>query len=112
MAIPDDALREAKAFCDRRVPSELRDEMRLEVTARGNTITIVEWRAPWDPQASDAWTSTDVAQLRFDGIRGVWFLRHPDRSGRWRTYTERGATKTLAPQLAELDDDPTGIFWG
>jgi hypothetical protein len=40
------------------VPEQHRDEVRLEGARRGNTITILERRAPWNPDLiGPDWTS-------------------------------------------------------
>ena len=58
------------------------------------------------------WTRTPVAQLRYRVGTGQWSLREPTATG-WTAYRgDRGPTKTIGPQLDELDADPTGIFWG
>ena len=38
-----------RAFCAARIPADLEDEIRLEVSRRGRSITIHEERPPWDP---------------------------------------------------------------
>lgn len=48
-----------EAFCKERIPSDLRDKIRLEYAARGNAITILERRR-----------STSNA-LEADGFRGL-----------------------------------------
>jgi proteic killer suppression protein len=47
------------------MPEQHRDEVRLEGARRGNTITILERRAPWNRDLiGPDWTSVEVAQLR------------------------------------------------
>src|SRR5262245_24497184 len=51
MALPADvrqaAVSQVERYCDERVPEELRADIRLEHSVRGNAITIVERRPPW-----------------------------------------------------------------
>lgn len=102
-----------EAFCKARIPEDLRDEIRLEVSRRGRSITINERRPPWDPgRAGEEWTSSPVAQLRQDPAPGTWSLYYPDRNGRWWPYEGIGPTGAVDSLLAEIDRDPTGIFWG
>ena len=115
MPIPTDVREEAleavRELCAQRAPANVADEMRLEVEAEGNAITITELRAPWHPGMRE-WTRTPVAQLRYRVGTGQWSLREPTATG-WTAYRgDRGPTKTIGPQLDELDADPTGIFWG
>ena len=52
-----------------------------------------------------------VAQLRYDPDAGRWTLYCADRNSRWHHYDpiEPG---TVTELLAEIEQDPTGIFWG
>jgi hypothetical protein len=115
MAIPqallDDALARAQALCDRLGPPE-NDRIRLTATVDGNAIVIADERAPWN-EPDREWTSTPVARLRWTATRGEWSLQEPTFDGRWTRYRGmRGPTRTIEPQLSELADDPTCIFWG
>lgn len=112
MAVPQDALPEVERFCEERTPPDLRDEMRLECSLRGDAITIVERRAPWDPQLNSAWTTSDVAQLRHDGGEGSWSLHWRGSDERWHPYDPLPQSRDLRLLLAEINADPTGIFWG
>ena len=53
-----------------------------------------------------------VAQLRYDAPSGRWTLYCCDRNGRWWSYGNIGPSVSVDPLLAEIDADPTGIFWG
>jgi hypothetical protein len=109
----DAALRVTKAFCASRIPEGLSDQVRLDVSRRGRSITIHERQPPWDPERmGPEWTGVKVAQLRYDSSSETWSLYCSDSSGRWWAYPEIGATPTVDPLLAEIDRDPTGIFWG
>ena len=44
---PDAALPLVETFCEIRNPDHLRDEVLLEFSRRGNSITINERRPPW-----------------------------------------------------------------
>ena len=102
-----------EVFCESGVPEELRDEMRLECSRRGNSITIVERRPSWSPELiGPDWTSMKVAQLRYDASAGNWSLYCCDRNERWWPYDNVGSSASVDPMLAEIDADPTGIFWG
>lgn len=107
------ALAAVEVFCESRVPDEHRDEIQLECERRGNTITIVERRAPWNPAliGSD-WTSLKIAQLRFDPPSQRWSLHWCDSSERWFPYEQLGASAAVDALLGEIEADPTGIFWG
>ena len=109
---PEEALAAVELFCESRVPAELRDEIRIECSRRGRAITIVERRPPWKPEYGPAWSSVHVAQLRFDDASQAWTLHWRDSSDRWHLYDQVEPTPTVDRLLAEIDADPTGIFWG
>lgn len=51
------------------------------------------------------------AQFRFDPGHLVWTLYWADRNGRWHMYNDVTPTPDLADLLAEVNADPTGIFF-
>jgi hypothetical protein len=65
---------------------------------------------PWRDDIGAEWSSTKVAQLRYDGAN--WALYCSDSSGRWWRYDEAAPARDVAPLLAAIDEDVTGIFWG
>jgi hypothetical protein len=83
--VSDLAVAKVRRFCDQRVPAEARNEVCLEVTTRGATITIVERRPLWQG-GPGAWTRMPIAQLRYDTAAGTWTL-----------YWVGGPQPTLAP---------------
>jgi hypothetical protein len=111
MTIRNEALAEATRFCEQRTPADLRDQLRLECSARGSAITIVERRAPWNPALGTDWSTLAIAQLRRDA-RGAWSLHWRGGDARWHLYEEVQPSRDVRPLLAEIDADPTGIFWG
>ncbi|MGH2999594.1 MAG: DUF3024 domain-containing protein [Gaiellaceae bacterium] len=112
MAVPKDELAEVERFCEERTPPDLRDQMRLECSVRGAAITIVERRAPWNPRLGSDWTTSHVAQLRHDGAEGIWSLHSRGSDDRWHPYDRIKPGRSVTRLLAEIDTDPTGIFWG
>jgi hypothetical protein len=106
------ALDEVRRFCDGRLPAELRDEVVLEAGVRGNAITIVERRAPWNPDYGPDWTSMSVAQLRFDPAAGAWSLYSRTSGGRWARHPAPSGAADVARLLAVIDEDPYARFWG
>ena len=111
-AIRDDAMRHVSLFCENRVPEHARDEVRLEHSVRGNSITIVERRPPWSELVGPDWTSMKIAQLRYDERSRSWSLYAADRNERWFLYNDVDPAPDVGPLLAEIGEDPTGIFWG
>jgi hypothetical protein len=111
-SVRDAAVAKVERFCHVRAPHEMGDEYRLEHTVRGGSITIVERRPPWSKLVGPEWTSLKVAQLRYDERTRTWSLFCSDSNDRWWPYDGIGPAADVAPLLAEIDEDPTGIFWG
>lgn len=51
-----------------------------------------------------------IAQLRYDPDDRTWTLHCRDRNERWFLYLDVQPSRDVAPLLAEIDEDPTGIF--
>lgn len=109
---PEAALPLVETFCEVRNPDHLRDEVRLECSRRGNSITISERRPPWRVDLGPEWTELKVAQLRYDPSGSTWSLYCRDRNERWFLYDGIEPATSVVPLLTEIDEDPTGIFWG
>ena len=82
--------------------------MECDVTDRH--LTVVEVRPPWDGVGEH--TRFPVARLKYVAARAEWSLYWRDRNERWRSYDAAPASRSTEPLLAELDRDPSGIFWG
>lgn len=116
MSLPDDVKDDAVAlvatYCATAVPSEHDDEIRIEYTVRGNTIAIHERRPPWHEDLSSEWTSMRICSMEWDPATRLWTLYARDRNDRRLDYPNLNPVPSVKPLLMELDDDPTGIFWG
>lgn len=113
-AAADDALRRLLSrWCGDRLPAGVRPQVQISYTILEGVVTIVERRPPAFPPLGAAWTATPVAQLRRDDpVAGAWSLYEPTDRG-WRRYRRPLAQAVEpAPLLAEVDADPTGVFWG
>jgi hypothetical protein len=53
-----------------------------------------------------------VAQLEFSPLTKTWLLYCYDRSAKRIPYSESEESPAIEPLLMEVDQDPTGIFWG
>jgi len=108
--LPDTDLARIVKYCADRVPAHVRNEVRLELETRGRSVTIIETRPPWEG-GDGPWTRLKVAQLRYRADSGDWTLHCRDRNEKWFDYDPH-FSGTAAELLAEIDDDPTCIFWG
>lgn len=110
---PEQAVEEVERFCAERVPAEFaEDRVRIEARRRGNTINILECRPPWHEDLGSDWTSSRVCSLVFDPRSNTWSLFARDRNDRRLDYPGIGPCSSVRPLLAEVEADPTGIFWG
>jgi hypothetical protein len=110
-AVKDVVAEKPDAFLSRRVPPHVVEKIRFSYTFRGNTVTIWENRAPWT-KAMTEWTSSAVAQLRYDSKAETGMLYRRDRNSRWHNDEGLAPVKNIDRILAQFDRDPTGIYWG
>jgi hypothetical protein len=107
------AERELGEYCERRVPGFARHQVRLEFEIRGNSAILVERRIPWQPVSPDEpWTRFPIAKFRFSVDHRLWTLYWRDRNLRWHLYDLVPPSSALADLIAEVERDPTAIFWG
>jgi DUF3024 family protein len=109
-APPETDLAKIRKYCQAQVPAHLRDQVRIEATARGNSITILESRPLWQANQAE-WSTVRVAQLRYSASTHDWSLYWADRNGRWHRYDDLPPGR-VDRVLREIESDPTGIFWG
>jgi len=113
MPIPPDQLERATraltAYCND-VPERARDRIRFGFRLKGNAIVLFESHPYF--QNRKRWIDHPVAKFRFYASRGEWHLYWMDRSLKWRLYEWFAPRRTFSPLLAEVERDPTFLFWG
>ena len=73
-------------------------------------MTLFEKRVVFrDPSR---WIEVPVARFRYVKVRNEWELYWLDRNSRWHFYDNIRPNPSIEPLLAEVDKDPTSIFWG
>ncbi len=114
MAIPELTKRRVKktldAYCRAKVPPQVRKEVRVGFKCRGNSVTLFEARPAFGKP--NIWVQIVVAQFRYSPTSREWTLYCADRNSKWHLYHEVEASKNFEDLLREVDEDPTGIFWG
>jgi hypothetical protein len=90
----------------------MRDRVRVEVDVAPRHLTIQECHAPWSADAGPEWMRTPVARIRYTKSRGTWSLYWQDSNLRFREYDRLEPTPRIDDVLAEIDRDPTFLFWG
>jgi hypothetical protein len=99
-------------WCRARVPVHVRDRVRVEVDVAERHLTIVECRPPWRAGMGAEWTRFPIARLRYTKSAGAWSLYWRDRNSRFHAYDSVSPTASIEELPAEVDRDPTAIFWG
>ena len=110
--LPDLDVARLQRWCAARVPEGARHQVYVECQRAAGHLTIVERRAPWSPDMGPEWTSSPIAQLRYDHPAQTWTLFGRDRNMRFHTYDRLPAAPHIDVLLTEIGADPTGIFWG
>jgi len=99
-----------KDYCKHKIPDTLKNKIRLDFKIRGNNFTLFEFKPSlFKPEL---WIDIPVAQFRYDPETSLWTLYCADRNSKWHIYFEARETKNFEELLAEVNADPTGIFWG
>jgi hypothetical protein len=58
------------------------------------------------------WSRLPIARLRYSPTHAEWTLFWCDRNLHWHRYDGIAPAAHVDPLLAEIDADPTAIFWG
>jgi hypothetical protein len=88
------------------------NEMRVEMDVDPRSVTIFECRPPWREDLGPEWTRQEIARLRYAKAARTWTLYWPDRHSKFHRYKDLDPTSRVERLLAEVDADPTCIFWG
>jgi hypothetical protein len=91
MPLPDEDVAIVRQWVDAlnsEVPEHVRTQLRYEIDTHRNALTLVECRPAEVAIPTDDWFRVPLARLRFEPTEDVTIL------------------------LAEIDDDPTCIFFG
>jgi Protein of unknown function (DUF3024) len=112
MALPDLDVARVRRWCTARIPEHARHQVRVECEAAPGHLTIVERRAPWRENDGSEWTTLPIARLRYTAADKTWRLFWRDRNLRFHGYDLLKPSRNVDDLLAEIDRDPTGIFWG
>jgi hypothetical protein len=111
-SLPEIDVVRVQRWCRSRVPEQLRSEVRVEADLTERSVTILECRPPWPAGGDGEWTRSAIARLRYTKSTRLWSLYWRDQHSRFHEYDRVTATASVADLLAEIDRDPTAIFWG
>lgn len=93
------------------MPPHAARQLRYRVDIDRNAVTIVESSRTDPDDESSPWFDVSVARLRFFRSRG-WELYWADRDSAFHLYEMVPATQDVTVLLEEIEEDPTGIFFG
>lgn len=109
---PELDLARIERYCAAQVPVEAQDQIRVEMRRRGNTVTIVECRPPWSELPGPEWSENPQVRIKYDASTHGWTLYWFDRNSKAHLYDLIEPHQPITAILAEVDRDPTCIFWG
>jgi hypothetical protein len=112
MALPELDVARVQRWCAARVPEHARDQLRIECELAQRHLTIVERRPPWHESFGPDWTTSAIARLRYNATNKSWTLYWSDQHQRFHLYDQLAPSRNIDDLLAEIDRDPTSIFWG
>ena len=98
------------AFCDARVPPAIRAKLRVGFRIKGSEVVLFEERPAFRPPHE--WREMVVAKFKYVATQKQWRLYCQHRDLRWHEYQALPTAPGFARLLDEVDNDPTGIFWG
>ena len=99
-------------LCDKKSPPHIRDQLRFEYDISGHNVHIWEIRPVYfDPTQE---TKHGVAKFQFIRTKNRWKLYWMRADLKWHAYEpDPGQSLTdLGEQVAEVETDPYGAFFG
>lgn len=97
-------------YCETRIRPEVRDRLRLNFRITDNEVVLFEERPRF--LKPKEWGEEPVAKFRYVKSRNVWRLYCQFSDLRWHEYRSLHEADDFETLLAEVDEDPTCIFWG
>jgi len=96
-------------FCEQRAALHIGESVSLSYAVNGNKVTLIETRPFFvDPGMLN---HIKVAQFEYSPTSLIWTLYWYDRKNRRQPYPTGRNRDELEKLLAEVEADPTGIFW-
>jgi len=112
--LPENDVQLVQDWLDQRndgFPLDLRDKIRYEIDTGAHDITLFECRPPWKAEFGPDWTRSPVARLHYTIVGNVWSLFWRNKYGEFHVY-DIDPSPDVSDLLAQIDSDPTAIFWG
>lgn len=97
-------------YCDEQVPAHAKGDFRLSWRFWKDSVILYEERKTYAIRSH--WTKMKVARIIYEAELRGWTLWAYDRNDKPMYYMDLAAGESLETVLAEIAQDPTGIFWG
>ncbi|MCX7176217.1 MAG: DUF3024 domain-containing protein [Proteobacteria bacterium] len=116
MALPEQIQNVVEAklgvYCFKKVPANMRKEVRLTFSVLGSTVTLFEERPVQNNL--DKRSKLPLAQFRLNVVDHLWrlYFARPNRQEGWALYPDVEPTSDFEALLLALDQDRSGVFWG
>ena len=115
MTLPPDDIALIEQYCADGSPPEFADRARLECVVKGTAVDIVE-ATRMSTEFGGDWLRVPAARLRYTATTKSWTLYCFDRNSRAKRYDlwdpDFAQPGTVPAILAEIEADPTNVFWG
>jgi hypothetical protein len=115
MTLPETNIARIRRWIDARndgLPERAVSLIRYEMDIDPRAVTILECRPPWREEFGPEWTRFPVARPRYTKARNEWAIYWRDRNLKFHRFDLVEPTPSVESPLAEIDADPTCIFWG
>ena len=93
------------------MPPHVARQLRYRIDTNRNAVTILESSRTDPADESSRWFEVSVARMRFFRSRG-WELYWADRDSAFHIYEIVPPTQDVTVLLKQIEEDPTGIFFG
>jgi hypothetical protein len=97
-------------YCAPNPRPEVRRQLRHGFELGPSDVVLFEERPRFDRPRE--WLRHGVAKFRWIAKTKEWQLYCQFRDLKWHRYEPRPSAATFEELLAEVEADPTGIFWG
>ncbi len=98
------------AYCAPSPNPRIRRWLRHGFVIRGNAVVLYSESPALDRR--QPWVRLGIAKFNWVAARLHWELLCQHSDLRWHRYLRRPASRSFKALLAEVEHDPTGIFWG
>src|SRR5689334_20588305 len=115
MSLPETGVALVQAYCAAATPAEFAADARVECVVSGTRVTIVE-ASRLNAERDEDWLRVPCARLTYDTTAQRWTLWCFDPDSRAQRYDvwepDFVQPTSVEAILAEIEADPTGVFWG